>query len=730
MSEIYARSKTDSPIYEWQTLTEHSSQVANLAASFAKQFDSENWLLAAGFLHDIGKARETFQNYLLSHSLYDGDEYDGRERRHSGAGAALAKKEFNFPGLILAYIIAGHHAGLPDYIAGLNPGGSLVKRLEIEAAILNETKVKKWINQNNKFWKNIKLLPPRKFQEKNMHLWIRMMFSCLVDADRLDAETFSDTNKSIVRKKQAKLADLAKCFFQELNKKLATVDDHALNRTRAEIRKNCEAAAMDAPGLFSLTVPTGGGKTLSGTAFAFKHALQYNKRRIIYVIPYTSIIEQTAEVLRSFVGKDNVLEHHSSTNIEKETLQTQLAAENWDAPIIVTTNVQFFESLYSYRPGSCRKLHNIVNSIIILDEAQLLPPELLYPCTEVLQQLVEYFSCSILLSTATQPGFENLSNVREIIPDPTQLYAALQRTKIEIPVDRQKKYSWEKLAEELSEHERVLCIVNTRRDCKDLYALMPEGTYHLSASMCPAHRLKIINIIKNKLQEGVTPLRVISTQLVEAGVDIDFPVVYRAFTGLSSIVQSAGRCNREGKLPELGFVKVFMPPKASPPGILRKTEDVMHSLLAAQVNTDSLESYKLFFQKFYSSINKDGKEFKIWLEQDARKMQIQFREASAAFKIIDDKATVSVIVLYDESEKLIAELKTLIDLEKPTRLINRKLQRYTVSIPRPIALAMLIQGLIREIAPEIFVQSLPSQYSEDCGFDLYSVDIDPEDLHI
>ncbi|MDR1708627.1 MAG: CRISPR-associated endonuclease Cas3'', partial [Candidatus Accumulibacter sp.] len=508
----YAHSLKNQSEEKWQTLENHATSVAKQAGEFAKIFASSEWAWLAGMLHDLGKVRKSFQDYLRrSNGLLD-DGYDASDHSHSGAGAVWANNNFPKKGRIFAYCVAGHHAGLPDWIGGETPGGALAVRLEEEKAILQEAAVAHWLKEQEPSYKDVRLSPPWKFSESDVSFWIRMLYSCLVDADFLDTEAFMDANRASARSQYPKLVDLAGRFFEKLDEKQRQSDDTEVNRIRAEIRAACEKAAELRPGLFSLTVPTGGGKTLSGTAFAMRHALAHGFDRIIYVIPYTSIIEQTADVLRSFLGEENVVEHHSNFDPEKDTQQSRLATENWDAPVIVTTNVQFFESLYACRSSRCRKLHNIANSVVILDEAQLLPPRLLLPCVETINQLVAHYRVSMVLSTATQPVLPGLKSTEITLPE-MDLYRRLKRTEIEIPQDRLVRQTWEEIAVELQDHEQVLCIVNTRRDCRDLHSMMPEGTIHLSATMCGEHRSCVIADIKAKLSAG-SPIRVISTQLV------------------------------------------------------------------------------------------------------------------------------------------------------------------------------------------------------------------------
>jgi len=326
---------------------------------------------------------------------------------------------------------------------------------------------------------------------------------------------------------------------------------------------------MEPPGIYTLTVPTGGGKTLSSMGFALNHAVKYGKHRVIYVIPYTSIIEQTADQFRAIFG-EAVIEHHSnldSTDEAKENARSRLACENWDAPVIVTTTVQFFESLFASRTSRCRKLHNIVNSVVILDEAQLLPPDFLAPILEALKELQKNYGVTVVFCTATQPAlgphktmdfdFKGIDGMKEIMDDPAMLHKALKRTEIR-QVRNLEPLTWDDVAGEITNNESVLCIVNRRDDARTLWELLPEGSIHLSALMCGAHRVRKIKEIKERLRNGV-PTRVVSTQLVETGVDVDFPVVYRAMAGLDSIAQAAGRCNREG-LRAKGKVFVFTPP--------------------------------------------------------------------------------------------------------------------------------------------------------------------------
>jgi len=341
-----------------------------------------------------------------------------------------------------------------------------------------------------------------------------------------------------------------------------------------------------------------------------------------------------------------------------------------------------------------------------------------------MRQLVTHYGVSMVLSTATQPALPGLNHVREIIPPGMNLYGRLKRTDIVIPEDRTARQSWEEIASELRKHDQVLCVVNTRKDCRELHGLMPEGTIHLSAALCGEHRSRVIAAIKARLDAGLS-VRVISTQLVEAGVDIDFPVVYRAFAGLSSIAQAAGRCNREGLSAQPGRVVVFMPPKPSRLCELHKAENTLENLLSSGLNVESPESYPLFFKAFYSAQNDLGTAFEGWLTKDARDFQFQFREAATAFRMIDDRASAAVIVRYGGNDPLIRALLAV----GPKRDIMRHLQRFTVTIPRPALTALRGKGFVEEPHSGVYVQAdLPSLYSEVFGLDVCRDAPSPEDL--
>jgi CRISPR-associated endonuclease/helicase Cas3 len=720
----YAHSKPGRPPDEWQPLADHLRQVAEKAAEFAGAFGSGEWGCAAGWLHDLGKAASAFQGYLRRANELDDGDYDAGQVNHSSAGALLAVEHWHGPdrsspdviGKTLAYLVAGHHAGLADWIGGVEPNGALAMRLQEGQALLEavRTSAREVAAQFPPT-----LRPPPNLKQAEFHLWVRMLFSCLADADYLDTEAFLQPEQTASRGRFAGLSDLKARLDQHLARLAESALPTPVNARRQEVLAACRAAAVQVPGLFSLTVPTGGGKTLSGMAFALDHALQHGKSRIVYVIPYTSIIEQTAAILRSIFGDANVIEHHSSLDPEKETQRSRLAAENWDAPIIVTTNVQFFESLYAAGSSRCRKLHNLVSSVVILDEAQLLPPEWLAPCVDAINRLVERYGVTVVLSTATQPALPGLSRrPTEIVPDPTALYAALRRTDMHMPEDLDRRVTWPDLAAELSGHGRVLCVVNKRQDCFDLHRLMPEDTMHLSALMCGQHRSEVIAAIKGRLAAGGT-VRVISTQLVEAGVDLDFPVVYRALAGLDSIAQAAGRCNREGTLAGLGQVHVFVPPSDPPRGLLRKGADTTRELAAGELNPQAPAEYTHYFDLFYRKVNDTGAG---WLHEQLVKdvPKVQFRTAAREFRLIDEQCP--VFVRYAGSPALLDRLR----FAGPTRDLLRRLQRYTVNLSPSAFEKARAQGLIEEVCPGQFCWI--GRYDRCTGLDLFGAGLAPEDL--
>lgn len=719
--EYYAHSLDGKPKSQWQTIEAHLKNVAESALSFAADFNAGEWAYLAGLWHDIGKYSAEFQRRINSEDDVHSKRSDGTD--HSTAGAQHAGSVCKQRGRLLAYAIAGHHAGLPD---GTSDSRScLTERLEkkIPSIPACPDKIRNLVYPES---------PPFKLEMDRLgfqlSFFTRMIYSCLVDADFLDTEEFMEPEKGSWRKGWRaldKLNDRLEKYLEELKSRQ---NEKEINGFRTKILEHCLSLAEMKQGLFTLTVPTGGGKTLSSLAFAFRHALKNELKRIIYVIPYTSIIEQNAEVFRKILGGEAVLEHHSNfrtpadsrdnLETEDEYSRSRLASENWDAPLIVTTNVQFFESLFHNRSSRCRKLHNIANSIVILDEAQMLPVPLLRPCVEALRELSSTCGTSIVLCTATQPALSDkdvkwrLEKVHEIAPNPRELYTAFKR----VNTKHLGKLSDDDLAENLTKHKKVLCIVNTRKHARIIYEKMKgsKNLYHLSALMCPAHRSEKLEEIKKTLADS-EECRVVSTQLIEAGVDIDFPVVYRSAAGIDSIAQAAGRCNRENRLhPKMGDVYVFTPENGLPPGDFQRNADVAEMVMRKHdddpLSIEAVEEYfrTQYFLKGEKELDKHG--IMEDLEEDVRRCNFPFKQIASKFKIIENGQESIIIPWKDKAEYLIEKLRYS---EFPANFA-RKLQRFTIQV-FPGIIAELEGKSVERIHDRFCVLINPALYHEDLG---------------
>ncbi len=736
MSNPIAHARTDNSgrWLEPHALEHHLQKVSRLAAQFAQPIGPE-WAGLAGIWHDLGKYRPAFQHYIRqqtgfdcenahlepSDSKSDSKQSAGRVT-HSTAGALHAINQLDGYGQLIAYLIAGHHAGLADWYSTKTGRGGLEHRLNNSQPELQESLAASVPEAILKPGIELKT-PPIALSKDSLALWLRMLFSCLVDADFLDTESYMQPQQSARRSQYPALSELQQRFNRYMDNLRNNARDSELNHTRQQIFQQCLDAAEQQPGLFSLTVPTGGGKTLSSLGFALAHARKYQKQRIIYAIPYTSIIEQNASVFRQALGEDAVIEHHSNLDLpqEKETSRSRLATENWDAPLIVTTNVQLFESLFAARTSRCRKLHNLANSIIVLDEAQQLPRNYLKPITWVMRQLSELYGVTFVFCTATQPDlsqrsdsfgtvhFDGLKQIREIINQPARLAEQLRRTQVQLPTPECPALDWPQLADQLIEEPCVLAIVNTRKDAQALAELLPddENHFHLSALMCPEHRSHILQQIRDRLtarQSGDDdrPLRLISTQLIEAGVDIDFPVVYRALAGLDSIAQSAGRCNREGRLAEPGRVIVFRPPSQAPAGLLRQGQQITEELIHSGLD-DALApaSFQRYFELLYSKGELDEKGIQEALTPDSMDPPaIAFRTAANNFRLIENDHQQSLVVPWcppgEEESPALKWLKMLdsSDSNKTPAWLYRKLQRYSINLPEQQLQQMYNEGAV------------------------------------
>lgn len=719
---------------EYQGLEDHLRGVALLCAEETARFGCRKTGELLGLWHDLGKYSEEFQNYLRAASDLEATSEGLKGKvNHSTAGAIFAFQQLPQIGRFLAYVIAGHHRGLPDWQAEERPLASLKARLE-ETEHLSKALNGLPPDSITQTGKDLQERPPSS-NPKHCYLWVRMLFSSLVDADCLNSEAFSDKDAPSLRDSLHSISvkELLERFETYISNLKNKARKSSVNDIRSQILAACNQASTNRPGIFSLTVPTGGGKTLSAMSFALRHALKHSKRRIIYVIPYTSIIEQTAEILRSIFG-DVVLEHHSSLDPEDVSTANRLASENWDAPIVITTSVQFFDSLFSNRTSKSRKIHNIIDSVVILDEVHLLPCYVLDPIKVIISDLAQNYGVTFVLSSATQPALETLKtheghsqgieNIKEIIPNVDELHHKLKRVEVILPKDLQIKSSWEQLAEELSTNRKVLCIVNSRTDCRNLHRLMPSDTHHLSALMCGEHRSQLISQIKSLLKED-REVRIISTQLIEAGVDIDLPVVYRALAGLDSIAQAAGRCNREGLLSK-GQVHLFIPPSEIPLGVLKRASVKTKELLSLGI-ADILhpDTFRRYFSVFYSGEGPRMDKERV-CEEISNPNRLNFERAAERFKFIDNSSQCTVIVQFG-NEDLLAQLKSL----GPSRWLFRKLQRYTVSIYQHQKNRLLARGDISELSESIFIQTNPALYHPVLGFmadDFEDAIISPEQM--
>ena len=606
----------------------------------------------------------------------------------------------------MAYCIAGHHGGLPNWSD--SPASALESRLREDHPTVQVPVITPNFPDSWPFPSDMERFG---FQ---LQFFVRMLFSCLVDADYLDTEQSLDEKKSRWRSSYPSLEELHSKFWSKFNALRNAADNTLVNQQREIVLKDCLIAANKDPGLFSLTVPTGGGKTLASMAFALNHAEMHDKRRIIYVIPFTSIIEQNAEVFRNMLGDDAVLEHHCNYIPADSDWKTRLASENWDAPIVVTTNVQFFNSFYANKPSKCRKLHNVADSIVIFDEVQAIPVEKLKPCLEVIKELSLNYGVTSILCTATQPAIEfsdrfqsGLKDVREIVQDVSELFSSLKRTE-EIFIGELSEHD---VAIRLSKCEQVLCIVNTRQQALDVFEALPESDskIHLSALMYPAHRTKQLNKVR-KLLKNKLPCRVVSTQLIEAGVDIDFPRVFRAVSGIDSIAQAAGRCNRNGlsKTPCKVFVYEF--PEDSSCSFFRQAAQSAAKLFdrfSGKLTTPECvrEYFADFFWKNEQRMDADGIVERCNYSQSGN---IQFRDI-AEFRMIKSATIPIIIALDDSAVKLIRSLEFAVHKGG----ILRKLQRYTVQI-YPYQFDE-IREWIESPEPGVWVLRADELYSEKTG---------------
>jgi CRISPR-associated endonuclease/helicase Cas3 len=725
----YAHSREGVEKADWQRLIEHLTNTSKLAAEMGKDAGISDLTALAGLMHDIGKYSLKFQRRL-----------DGSSQRvdHSTAGAQEIMHLFNSQAQnrlaeFLAYCIAGHHSGLPDpgSVLDMEDNGTLTARLKIKLEDYSAYRTE--IDPSRlRLPEHLHIRPLKGNQGKqligfSLAFLTRMVYSCLVDADFQDTQEYMDGKKQ--RGDHESIEELCQKFNQSLSKyKNPTTE---INRKRTETLKACVTKAKEERGFFTLTVPTGGGKTLASMAFAINHAVKHELKRIIYVIPFTSIIEQNASVFKEILGENNILEHHSNFDWEKTKREAtevndsmtdnayeklKLAAENWDIPIVVTTNVQFFESLFANRSSRCRKLHNLAQSVIIFDEAQMLPRDYMYPAMYAIWELVTNYGASAVFCTATQPVLQKFmpegTAFKELAPNPQELFAFYRRVEV---IDRGSLADAELLAE-LNSKKQAVCIVNTRKHAKGLFdGLEEEGRFHLSTLMCPAHRKKTLLEIRKRLRNEQV-CRVVSTQVMEAGIDVDFPVGYRSLAGLDSIIQAAGRVNREGKQPS-GEVYVFEPDsefvKRIPKYIEQGAAVARSTLREFRTEPVCIAAIENYFGNLYSLQDEKAFDVKgiLGLFNDEG---FNFRTAAEEFQIIENHTMTVIIPYNDESEQQIKKLRFS---AYPGATI-RKLQPFVVNIYEEEYEALNSKGAIEIVGERYAVLNNMSHYHPETGISI------------
>ncbi|MBW1795796.1 MAG: CRISPR-associated helicase Cas3' [Deltaproteobacteria bacterium] len=736
LNNVYAHTPSKDAPHCWHVLENHLIETAKTTCAFAKAFGSENSGFVLGIFHDLGKVNPAFQDYLQACD-------EGRKIEsvpHAVCGASYLWKTLlrqNSRDASMAMCALGHHGGLISESDAATEGG----RLDQWWSDVRNNQLKKLMQEA---MQGLPLRTPESLPEDELRreLRVRMLFSALVDADYLNTEKHFDQRRSGERGFWTRPADLWPIFRADQLRMMWRGRGSGINRIRRQIYFSCVRAGRQPPGVFRLTVPTGGGKTRSGLSFALSHAAAHRShgfRRVIVVLPYTSIIDQNARVYREIFGDHFVLEHHSQVEAPEDdrqdeaSLRQRLATENWDFPLIVTTNVQLFESLFSNKPSRCRKLHNIARSIVVLDEVQTLPPELLDPTMDVLRALVDEYGVTLVLSTATQPAFDQTPylkafdglDIKEIVKNYSSHFEELERVEYQ-PVRQYGALS--DLAEELAqpENSQALVILNTRKHALALHEELRnhgvDGLYHLSTLLCGAHRKRLLQeIIERLAVENPMPVRLISTQVVEAGVDLDFPVVYRAMGPLDRIVQAAGRCNREDKRLEKGKVVIFdFPDNASPPGAYKMGLEDAKTLLSrnAPERLHKPELYTEYFQMLFRDVDLDKKGIQPY------RRDLDYPRVAEKYRLIENTLPV-VIPTYDnhEGERRLQEY-----IERPSRETWRRLMPYVVNLS--------VRDLRREEIRECIEDVGHSFYRWIGGYDdkthrgIQGIVRDPADLYV
>lgn len=721
---FFAHSGSPDDQGDWQRLQDHLQETARRAADFGRPLGLEKPAYLAGLHHDLGKYTRQFQRRLagddirVDHSSAGAVEMMARAEKLPAAGRIVLE--------LVAYCIAGHHAGLPD--RKNETAASLDRRLEADVPALDPIWQQELAEASQRWSEGLapdllRTIPPAD-ADFSLSVMARMIFSCLVDADFKDTEAFYDRLEG--RSRDRDWPALQEClprFLTLFDAHMAEKADAGgeLNRLRGDILHHVRAQAANSPGLFTLTVPTGGGKTLASLGFALDHASHHGHRRIIYAIPFTSIIDQTAAIFRKLLGDDVVLEHHSAIDEEKwqqgrkedrqQADKLKLAMEDWAAPVVVTTNVQFFESLFAARTSRVRKLHNIAGSVIILDEAQTIPRHLLRPAMRMLDELARAYGCTIILCTATQPALGKdrvqgglLLEGRELAPDPHELARKLRRATVRMVGTMANG----DLITQLEGEEQALVIVNSRKHALDLFREAEQagldGLIHLTTRQCAAHRRQILDEVRSRL-EGQQTCRVVATSLIESGVDVDFPKVWRAEAGLDQIIQAAGRCNREGRrATEESIVTVFSSPDYPPPREIRSLMGDMERMRTTHAqDLQSLAAIEAYFAEVYWRMGGDlDREGILDLFTHSRKgTDYAFRTVAEKFRMIES-GMVPVIVPGgdgagdDEAREAIRLLGVP---EKSSAALARALQTFVVQVPPQARARLVANGKAEFAAP-------------------------------
>ena len=696
----YAHSRNDSG--RRQGLEDHIRAVAALAEEFTFDFDAGPLGRFLGLCHNIGKYDPAWQAYLLASEA--GTIKRGRGPDHKGAGAQLASAQLS----LAALLIQGHHGGL----RGQKDVKQWLKERSADPATGEAIRLAKQALPELSVAHRLSVPDAIRRDPRSTEIFLRMAFSALVDADYLDTEAHLKGQNARSRGSTATMQDLWE-RFESHHASMPRRDD-AVSAVRTDVYDACIAAATQPSGLFRLAVPTGGGKTLSAMAFALRHALQHDMRRVIVAVPFISITDQTARAYRGVFdegengAKDNrvILEHHSGASVDDSGpigRWARLAAENWDAPIVVTTTVQLFESIFAKSTSRCRKNHRLARSIIILDEAQALPPHLLLPILDALKQLCAHYGATVVLSTATQPAFDAIpafsaTPATDIVPDSARLFEALCRVDYEWQVDA--PVPWTDIAREMRAAGSALAILNTKRDALAMLDELDDpDALHLSTLLCGAHRGYVIDEVKRRLKGGM-PCLLVSTQVVEAGVDVDFPLVMRALGPLDSIIQAAGRCNREGLLPGKGRVVVFASDgDHMPKGYYTVATGETRALLGAGgLDPDDPAAARTYFERLFATLNLDKKDI-----QTLRK-GLDYPEVAERFKMIDDETESVVITTYgteEEREEVRDKLERLRRQDPDARRLLRQLQPYMVAVRTREAEAYKREGVIVPVLPGV-----------------------------